>query len=391
MKLLAGLSLLASVVSGLSVAREDHGALALAKRGADCPIAPKVMIISMFLYEDLWPAALNLTHNVTIPGLSPLFPNVKCNEAKDICRIVTGESEINAACTVTALMLSPEFNLTQSYFFIAGIAGINPFKGTLGSVGLARFAVQVALAYEVDARQIPDGWTTGYWLQGTDKPGDPVNYDNVYGTEVFELNTNLRDTVFGYLDGVKLNDSSDAQAFRANYDYAPANQSPQIFYGDVATSDVYFAGSLLSETFGNITLQWTNNTGEYALTAQEDNASMEAMVRADKAGLMDFSRVILMRTASDIDRAPANMTTIDAFEADQGGFEISLQNILIAGGPIISGIIDHWDSTFSAGITPQANWSYTADAFHTLASMKKREFSEKKRAQRRNTRLFSRK
>jgi len=29
---------------------------------------------------------------------------------------------------------------------IIGIAGINPFEGTLGSVGIARFAVQVALA-----------------------------------------------------------------------------------------------------------------------------------------------------------------------------------------------------------------------------------------------------
>ena len=30
---------------------------------------------------------------------------------------------------------------------IAGIAGVNPFEGTTGSVGLARFAVQVALAW----------------------------------------------------------------------------------------------------------------------------------------------------------------------------------------------------------------------------------------------------
>ena len=40
------------------------------------------------------------------------------------------------------------------------------------------------------------------------------------------------------------------------------------------------------------------------MTAQEDNATFEAMLRAHKAGLMDFSRVILMRTASDFDRPP---------------------------------------------------------------------------------------
>jgi len=64
------------------------------------------------------------------------------------------------------------------------------------------------------------------------------------------------------------------------------------------------------EAFGNITQLWTNNTGVYSLTAQEDNASFEAMIRADKAGLMDFSRVILMRrTASDFDRAPPDQGT----------------------------------------------------------------------------------
>ena len=56
----------------------------------------------------------------------------------------------------------------------------------------------------------------------------------------------------------------------------------------------------------NITETWTNGTGKYALTKQEDNGSLEAMIRADHAGLMDFSRAILMRVASDFDRAWQN-------------------------------------------------------------------------------------
>lgn len=35
----------------------------------------------------------------------------------------------------------------------------------------ARFAIQVALQYELDARQMPANWTTGYWAYGTDSPG----------------------------------------------------------------------------------------------------------------------------------------------------------------------------------------------------------------------------
>ena len=68
---------------------------------------------------------------------------------------------------------------------IAGIAGVNPYIGTLGTVGFARYAVQAGLAYELDARQIPDNWTTGYFLQGTTQPGQTTT--EIYGTEVFEV------------------------------------------------------------------------------------------------------------------------------------------------------------------------------------------------------------
>ncbi|ODN74438.1 hypothetical protein L202_06831 [Cryptococcus amylolentus CBS 6039] len=339
------------------------------------PIAPKVMIISMFTPEDVWTTSLNLTQNVTLPGLSPLFPNLACNEAGEICHMTTGEAEINAACSVTAMVLASEFDLRQTYFLIAGIGGVNPYMGTTGSVGFARYAVQVALAYEIDSRQIPSNWSTGYFLFGSSEPGEAAG--NLYGTEVYELNTNLRDAVRAFTDGVELKDGETAAAYRAKYDYAPANAPPAIFYGDVSTSDVYFAGNLLDEAFGNITALWTNGTGQYALTAQEDNATFEAMVRAHMAGKLDFSRVVLMRTASDFDRAPhAEDDAVTAFLAEQGGFTPATENIYVAGLPIVQGIIAGWESTFAPGIAPQDEWLYNANIFHDLVERKRevREF-----------------
>ena len=55
---------------------------------------------SMFSYEAVWPEALGLTENISIPGLSPLYPAVYCNPSGEICQFTTGEAEINAACTV---------------------------------------------------------------------------------------------------------------------------------------------------------------------------------------------------------------------------------------------------------------------------------------------------
>lgn len=78
-------------------------------------IAPKVFVFSMYDDEDVWTDRIALTTNVTVPGLSPLFPNVHCNAAGEICQLITGEAEINAACTVTALLFSDLFDFTSTY------------------------------------------------------------------------------------------------------------------------------------------------------------------------------------------------------------------------------------------------------------------------------------
>lgn len=86
------------------------------QRRWDHPAAtPKVFIISMFDPEDVWTGPLQLTENITLPGLSPLFPNVRCNAARDVCHFITGEGEINAAASVSALLGSDALDLRQTY------------------------------------------------------------------------------------------------------------------------------------------------------------------------------------------------------------------------------------------------------------------------------------
>ena len=33
-----------------------------------------------------------LAHNITVPGLSPLYPDVHCTASGEVCQLVTGES-----------------------------------------------------------------------------------------------------------------------------------------------------------------------------------------------------------------------------------------------------------------------------------------------------------
>ena len=198
---------------------------------------------------------------------------------------------------------------------------------------------------------------------------DPTEYpQSIYGTEVFEVNDALRQLAIGFAKTAKLNDSTDAIAYRKNYAttkaYKAGSEAPSVLACDVATSDVYFSGALLSEAFENTTKLFTNGSGTYCTTAQEDNATLEALLRAATKKCVDFSRIIVLRTASDFDRPyKGEADTVNLFYADQGGFEPAIQNIYLAGIKVVEGIIKEWDSTFKKGVKPK---NYIGDIFGTL-------------------------
>lgn len=228
-----------------------------------------------------------------------LFPRARCTADGSICQLTLGEGEINSAATLMALVLSQKFDLKETYFLIAGIAGVNPRHGTLGSVALARYAVQVALQYEIDARSIPFDWPTGYIAYGREYPHEyPVI---TYGTEVFELNAELQDIAYTLASKANLTDSEGPRSYRTLYEdaahmYEMATLPPSVLKCDSATSDVYYSGKILSEAFENTTEVWTNGTGVYCMSAQEDNAVLEVFVRAAIEKLVDFGRIIVLRT-----------------------------------------------------------------------------------------------
>lgn len=334
-------------------------------------ITPKVFIISMFTSEEeIWfgiPEFDILAQNITVPGFHPEFPSVHCTADGSVCQLVTGEAEINAAVTVTSLVLSSHFDLTSTYFLIAGIGGINPEVATVSSVTFARYAVQVALQYEFDPREISGNFSTGYVPQGSNAPDEYP--EELYGTEVFEVNDALRKFAVSFARTATLNDSADAIAYRALYHtpdgiYAAGTQAPSVIECDVATSDNYWSGRLLGEAFSNYTRLVTNGTGLYCNTAQEDNATLEALIRAHVAGLVDFSRIIIMRTASDMDRPyPGQATTTNLWWKNQGAFLPAVQNIYLAGVKVVEGILDGWDTTFAKGVNAT---NYVGDILGTI-------------------------
>ncbi|KZV63928.1 purine nucleoside permease [Peniophora sp. CONT] len=333
-------------------------------------IAPKVVIVDFYNDEaNIWhgiPEFDLLEQNISIPGLSSMYPHIHCTADGEICQLITDEGEINAAASTTALVLSPSFNLTNTYFLLAGDAGINPKVGTLASVAFARFSVQVALQYEFDARERPEGSPTGYIPQGTTAVGDYPSF--IYGTEVYELNDALRRHAIGFARNATLNDSASAQAYRATYaadpENLPATLEPSILSCDTATSDVWFSGKILATAFENAMDLFTNGSAKYCTTQQEDSGVLAALARGDVHGLVDFGRTISMRTASDFDRpAPGQSASDNLFNGQDAGYDAAVMNIYLAGVQVVQGILRGWNHTFADGVEPK---NYVGDIRRTL-------------------------
>ncbi|CAJ2499717.1 Uu.00g025700.m01.CDS01 [Anthostomella pinea] len=290
-----------------------------------------VMLVYMFYQEAaVWQEKLPGTglgdlfaHNISIPGLSPLFPQIHCTFSGEICQLTTGESEINAAATTMALMVSNKFDLTQTYFLLGGIAGVNPKLGSLGSVAIARFAVQVALQSGIDPRELPDGYDTGYIPYDVNHTDEyPVN---LYGTEVMEVSSTVPP------------DRHTRPPRRGRRSSAATR--PRVMH--TTPTDI-----------------------TYCMTAQEDNAVLQVLMRAAGWGLVDYSRKIVTRSGSNFDRPPPNVTAFDhLLGTSSGEFPIAIENMFLVGVEIVKGILIDWGHAFEKGTRPE---NYVGDIFGSL-------------------------
>jgi purine nucleoside permease len=320
------------------------GSAAAAAAPPAAPLAVRVLVISMFKLEAApWLPALHIDREIRVPGLSSDYPLVRCNAAA-VCQMTTGMGHANAAASMMAVLYSGLFDLRRTYFLIAGIAGIDPARGTIGSATWARYAVDVGIAHEIDARDIPRGWADGYFGVGTDAPGKKPRLE--YGTEVFRLDETLLQKALSLSHQAALEDSDDVRAYRAHYPRSPANEPPQVTQCDTVTGDTWWVGQRLGEHARRWTALLTDGEGIYCTTQEEDNATLTALTRGAQSGLVDLKRVAVLRTAADFDRSYANQSAFDGLRAQlalAGAVRISTDNLVRAGMPLVEDIAQHWD------------------------------------------------
>ncbi|MGC1456660.1 MAG: hypothetical protein WA825_00115 [Steroidobacteraceae bacterium] len=317
---------------------------------ADSPIPVKVMIVSMFSLEgEPWIATLKPDREVRVPGLSSDYPLVRCT-GSGVCQMTTGMGHASAAASMTALIYSGKFDLRRTYFLIAGIAGIDPGHGTIGSATWARYLVDVDIAHEIDAREMPQGWSDGYFGTLTNGPSEKPRFD--YRTELFQVDEALLQKALQLSRHAALEDSADVVAYRKSYPHAPANLPPAVTQCDTASGDVWWAGPRLGMRATRWTKVMTDGHGDYCTSQQEDNATLMALSRGAQSGLTDVHRVAVLRTGSDFDRPYPGQSTFDSLVAQRslsGAIHTSTANLVHAGLPLVQNIVAHWPQ-WQAGV-----------------------------------------
>lgn len=308
------------------------------------PLPVKVLIINMFGPEAApWLGALSDTQQIRVPGLSPDYPVVTC-DPRAVCQMTTGMGHANAAASLMAVLYSGLFDLRETYFLVAGIAGIDPTHGTLGSAAWARYAIDFGLEHEIDARDLPRGWQEGYFGIGTNGPDQKPKLE--YGTEIFQLDEALLQRALELSRDAALEDSEDARAYRAHYPSAPARAPPRVIQCDTLSGDTWWSGPHLHAHARHWTRLLTNAAGDYCTTQQEDNATLEAIRRASRDGRADFRRVAILRSGSDFDSPWPHQSTFASMRSQRslpGAFRIACENLLIAGRPLVDDIAAHWE------------------------------------------------
>jgi purine nucleoside permease len=330
---------------GSCLARTATAADAPASLPAPAPaLAVKVLIVNMFSLEAApWLDALKPTEEIRVPGLSSDYPSVKCT-ANAVCEMVTGMGHANAAASMMAVLYSGKFDLRGAYFIIAGIAGIDPKQGTLGSAAWARYLVDSGIAHEIDAREMPHGWQGGYFGTLTDGPGQVPSFD--YRTEVFRLDEDLLMKALSLSRSAALEDGEDLHAYRQHYPEAPANQPPTVIQCDTLSGDTWWSGNLLGEHARRWMRLLTGGKGVYCTTQQEDNATLNALTRGSQSGLLDLKRIAVLRSGSDFDRPYPHQSVLESMQAQRAlrsAVRVSAVNLVHAGMPLVQDIVQHWD------------------------------------------------
>lgn len=266
--------------------------------------------------------------------------------ATGVLVIVTGMGSIKSATATLALGLDDRLDLSKAYWLVAGIAGIDPEDASIGSAAWARYLVDGDMAHEIDAREVPADWPTGYFALRSKGPTDPTPLPPANG-EMFELNPDLRDWAFALTKDVALPDNPAMAAERAKFSgYPRAQLPPFVLKGDNLAAMTFWHGAKLNAWANQWTRFWTRGQGEFVTSAMEETGTFQSIEYLTKVGRADRNRVLVLRAGSNFTMPPPGTDPAGYLLRENQGFAgmtAALESLYAVGGKVVDELTGHWD------------------------------------------------
>ena len=336
---------------------------ASAQTPAKIPV--KVVVLAMFeVGNDTgdfpgefqhWAEGEHLTRRFPLPTA---YHDAMMND-DGVLGIVTGIGTARAAATVMALGSDPRFDLTHAYWLVAGIGGIDPQMGSLGSAVWSDWIVDGDIAHEIDPREAPKDWKTGYVpLRKSTPYEEPRTDDNGIA---FHLNTGLVDWAFALTRDMKLPDTAEIRDRRQSFAGDNARRPPFVLRGDNLAASTFWHGKLLNQWARDWVKYQTDGKGTYAICGMEDTGTMQSLTWLDRAGKVDAKRVLILRTASNYDQQREGISAAESLAETKitkySAFLPALDSAFRVGDVVVRFIVANWaaDRDRMPGATPEAS------------------------------------
>ena len=323
------------------------------------PLKVKVVIVSMFeIGEDegdapgefqLWKTRQALATRYAVPHG---FHDIYANKETGVIGLVTGMGIARASAAIMSLGLDKRFDLSQAYWLVAGIAGVDPADNTIGSAIWTDYVVDGDLAHEIDAREIPDNWETGYFPLFTHAPyenADAVDLNNSPNGEVYALNIPLAKWAFALTKDTKLLNNEAMDSLRAKYTHSPqAKGLPNVSMGAHLSASTFWHGERLNAWANDWVAYWTKGKGNFVTSGMEDSATLQSLTYLDNAGLVDKERLLILRTASNFTMQPPGLSAAENLKRESSGDGYAAMGAAIeaayrVGSQVTDYIVKHWN------------------------------------------------
>jgi purine nucleoside permease len=261
-----------------------------------------------------------------------------------VLAVLTGVGAVKAASTIMALGLDPRFDLTRAYWIVAGIAGGDPADISLGSAVWASRVIDGDIAHEIDAREIPSTWSTGYVpLRKSTPYEEPAAPQD---DEVYELNRPLVDWAYNLTKDTPLADTDAMREKRSHFEEAAAKRPPFVTVGDELSASTFWHGKKLDAWANAWVLYYTHGKGNFVVTGMEDTGTLQSLTFLAHAGKVDLQRVLVLRTISNYDQQPIGLTAAESLAEQKAGkygaYLPSLEAAYTVARPVVDTIVKNW-------------------------------------------------